>query len=219
MLNVEQTIISQYGNTATISQLVRNMNQYLDPRADFDTFYDFVWNVETAQGFGLDIWGRIVDVSRELTINAQQSYFGFSQALPGSFPFDEAPFYAGTPGSTQTYRLTDDAYRKLILTKALTNISTSDAPSLNQLLQNMFGDRGRCYVNDLGSMQIRYTFEFLLTDYEYAIMTQSGAIPRPAGVGGSIITTDAPVFGFSEAAAAPFDQAPFIQEGATHAII
>lgn len=219
MLNVEQTIISQYGNSATISQLVRNMNQYLDPRADFDAFYDFVWNVETAQGFGLDIWGRIVNVDRELTINALQSYFGFSQALPGSFPFDEAPFYAGTPGATQTFRLADDAYRKLILTKALTNISTSDAPSLNQLLRNMFGDRGRCYVNDLGGMQIRYTFEFLLTDYEYAIMTQSGAIPRPAGVGGSIITTDAPVFGFSEAAAAPFDQAPFIQEGATHAII
>lgn len=219
MIDVEQTIISQYGNSATITQLIHNMNEYLDPRADFDAFYDFVWNVESAQGFGLDIWGRIVNVSRELTINAQQSYFGFSDALPGSHPFDEAPFYAGTPGATQTYVLADDAYRKLILTKALTNISSSDAPTLNQLLQNMFGNRGRCYVNDMGGMQLRYTFEFLLTDYEYAIMTQSGAIPRPAGVGGSIITTDAPVFGFSEAAAAPFDQTPFIQEGATHAIV
>ena len=38
MINVEQTIISQYANSATISQLVRNMNTYLDPRADFDAF-------------------------------------------------------------------------------------------------------------------------------------------------------------------------------------
>ena len=78
MIDVEQTIISQYGTSATITKLIRNVNEYLDPRADFDMFFDFVWNVETAQGFGLDIWGRIVGIARELTINAQQGYFGFS---------------------------------------------------------------------------------------------------------------------------------------------
>ncbi len=219
MIDVEQTIISQYGNSATITQLVRNMNQYIDPRADFDAFYNFVWNVETAQGFGLDIWGRIVNISRELTIPAALTYFGYNEASPGSYPFGEAPFFVASSDATQTYRLADDAYRVLILTKALANISAVNAPTLNRLMQNLFAERGRCYVNDMGGMQLRYTFEFLLTDFEYAIMTQSGAIPRPAGVGAYIITTDAPVFGFSEAAAAPFDQAPFIQEGATHAII
>jgi len=219
MIDVERTIISQYANSATIVQLVQNMNTYLDPRADFDTFFDFVWNVETAQGFGLDIWGRIVNVSRELTVPAALTYFGFSDASPGSYPFGQAPFYVAASDATQTFRLADDAYRTLILTKALTNISAVNAPALNQLMRNLFAERGRCYVNDMGSMQLRYTFEFLITDYEYAIMTQSGSIPRPAGVGAYIITTDAPVFGFSEAAAAPFDQAPFIQEGATHAII
>jgi hypothetical protein len=216
MIDVEATIISQYGNSATISQLVRNMDQYVDPRADFDTFYDFVWNVETAQGFGLDIWGRIVNISRELQIPADPDFFGFSDALPGSFPFGEAPFYDGTPPATSTYRLADDAYRQLILVKALANISATNAPSLNQLLQNMFAGRGRCYVNDLGGMQLRYTFEFLLTAYEFAIMTQSGALPRPAGVGAVLINIEAPVFGFASDSA-PFGQAPFIQEGATHA--
>lgn len=220
MINVEQTIISQYGNSATITQLVRNMNEYLDPRADFDAFYNFVWNVETAQGFGLDIWGRIVNIKRELLVPDTPNYFGFSDALPGSFPFDEQPFYNGTAPATQTYRLSDSAYRQLILVKALTNISATNAPSINQLLQNLFEGRGRCYVNDTGEMTMRYTFEFLLTPYEFAIMTQSGALPRPAGVDATLITTNIPVFGFSEAgtgSAAPFGQAPFIQEGAIHA--
>ena len=70
MIDVERTIISQYANSATIVQLVQNMNTYLDPRADFDNFFDYVWNVESAQGFGLDIWGRIVGISRELLIPA-----------------------------------------------------------------------------------------------------------------------------------------------------
>ena len=69
MQNVEQTIISQYGNSATITQLINNMNAYIDPSADIDNFYNFVFNVETAQGFGLDIWGRIVNVSREVLTN------------------------------------------------------------------------------------------------------------------------------------------------------
>lgn len=221
MINVEQTIISQYGNSATITQLVYNMNQYLDPRADFDAFYDYVWNVQTAQGFGLDIWGRIVGIKRELLVTGDALYFGFNEALPGSYPFAEQPFYNGTPPATQTYTLGDDAYRTLILVKALSNISATNARSLNQLLQNLFGARGRCYVNDLGGMSIRYVFEFLLTSYELAIMTQSGAIPRPAGVNASLFTTNAPVFGFSEAGPgmAPFGQAPFIQEGATYATV
>lgn len=217
MIDVEKTIVSQYANSSTIVGLIRNMNDYIDPRSDFDNFFEFVWNVETANDFGLDIWGRIVNIKRELTIPAAADYFGFEEALPGAYPFGEQPFFDGTPPASQTYRLGTEAYRQLILVKALANISSTTAPSLNQLLQNLFASRGRCYVNDLGDMRIRYTFEFLLTPYELAIVTQSGAIPRPAGVGAILITTDAPVFGFAEAGAAPFDQAPFIQEGATYA--
>lgn len=69
MRNVEQTIISQYGNSAAISALIQGMNENIDPAADIDNFYNFVFNVETAQGFGLDIWGRIVNVSREILID------------------------------------------------------------------------------------------------------------------------------------------------------
>lgn len=221
MINVEETIISQYGNSATITQLVRNMDQYIDPRADFDTFFNFVWNVETAQGFGLDIWGRIVNISRELQIPPDATYFGFSDALPGSYPFEEQPFWDGVAGATNTYRLADDAYRQLILTKALANIASSNAPSLNQLLQNMFADRGRCYVNDMGGMQFRHTFEFDLTSQEYAIVTQSGVLPRPSGVNAILFQSALPLFGFSEAglSAAPFGQGVFIPQGAINAAI
>ena len=220
MIDVERTIISQYANSPTITQLIQNMNQYLDPRTDFDAFYDFVWNVDTAQGFGLDIWGRIVNIKRELQIPNDPVYFGFNEALPGSYPFNQAPFFDGNPAATQTYLLGDDAYRSLILTKALSNITSTNAPALNQLLQNMFSGRGRCYVNDLGGMQLRYVFEFDLTPVEYAIITQSGVLPRPSGVGAIIFQSALPLFGFSEAGdAAPFGQGVFIPQGAINAAV
>ncbi|WP_260481713.1 DUF2612 domain-containing protein [Bordetella hinzii] len=209
----DRTIISQYANSPTLRQLIRNMDEYINPDADFDRFYDYVWNVETAQGFGLDIWGKIVGVGRQLTIPGAETFLGFKEAytaataLTGAQPFGQATFWRGEQ-STQTYTLADDAYRTLILVKALANISDCTIPSLNRLLQNLFAGRGRCYVNDLGDMRMRYTFEFYLQPFELAILTQSNAIPRPAAVQASIAEIPTPnIFGFSEAGegVAPFN--------------
>jgi len=218
MVDVEQTIISQYATSRTIVQLVQNMNEYIDPSADFDNFYSFIWNVDTAQGFGLDIWGKIVNVSRQLTIPGGATYLGFEEAFTaptadtGPQPWGQAPFFTGAQ-DTETFTLSDDAYRTLILVKALANISNCTAPSLNQLLQNLFAGRGRCYVGDLGNMQMSFTFEFYLQPFEQAIMTQSGVIPRPAAVGAFIVQAPAPnIFGFAEAGtitSAPFGQGTF----------
>jgi hypothetical protein len=122
---------------------------------------------------------------------------GFKEGLNYQ-PFGQAPFYNGSV-ATNTYALADPAYRTLILVKALANISQCSARSLNQLLQNLFAGRGRCYVSDTGSMQMRFTFEFPLYPYEIAILTQSGAVPRPAAVNAKILQVDLPnTFGFKE---------------------
>jgi hypothetical protein len=183
---LEQTIISQYANSPTILALINNMNTYIDPRADLDNFYNIVWNVSTAEGFGLDIWGRIV-------------------ALPTGRYIYTNPVTV----------LTDAQFLPLILAKALSNISITSAPAFNQLLNNYFAGRGRCYVNDQGNMNMRYTFEFPLLPFEIQVMAQFGIFLRPAGVGVGLIVFDFPCFGFSEANSSDytgFDQAPFAQE-------
>jgi hypothetical protein len=197
MVNVEQTIVSQYANSPTLVQLIENMNGYVDPQADFDAFYAFVWNIQTAQAWGLDILGRIVNVSRQINIPGAVLNFGFKEGVNYQ-PFGQAPLYAGTPAST-VYSLSDDAYRTLILMKALLNISNNTAPAINQMLKNLFAGRGRCYVTDTGQMQIRFVFEFALFPYEIAILTQSNAVPRPAAVLAQVMQLDLPnTFGFKE---------------------
>lgn len=211
MKNVIDTIASQYANSPTIITLIDAMNQYIDPSVDLENFYNFVWNVDTAVGFGLDIWGRIVNVSRVLTIPNQLEYFGFEEQ-PEAEPLNQAPFYNGPP-DTEAYTLSDDAYRKLILTKALSNITTATAPGLNSLLRNLFADRGRAYVFDYGGMKMRFAFEFALEPFELAMLSQSGAIARPAGVEASVVQFDADeTFGFSEMGGViqPFDQGVFL---------
>lgn len=180
------TVVSQYSNSPTLVQLIANFNTYIDPSSNIDAFFQLVWNVDTAQGVGLDIWGRIVGVQRVLQV-ASGVYFGFAEADDNvETPFNQAPFYSGQP-TTGNFALTDDAFRTLIFAKALANISDGSILSINQILLNLFPARGDCYVTDLGSMRMTYTFAFALTPVEAAIVSQSGILPKPVGVAASVV--------------------------------
>lgn len=189
MKNIEQTIISQYGNSPTILALIQNMNQNIDPCADIDGFFNWIWNIDTAQGFGLDIWGRIIGINRIILTN----------------PITQ---------------LDDDDFRSLLFLKALSNISASNSPAQNQLLLNWQGAGMRAYVNDLGRMMMRYTFEYPLDPIDLVIIKTSGIFLRGAGVGGFLFNANLPMFGFREGgtrAYTGFNQAPFLPVGATSA--
>ena len=183
--DVLATVISQYANSPILLQLIYNMADYLDPTANFDAFYNLIWNVDTAQGYGLDVWGRIVGVSRVLQLPVNEDFFGFDPASD-AFPFNEGIFYGGGV-TTNNFALSDTAYRKLILAKALANISDGSIPSINQILINLFSEYGNCYVTDGEDMTMTYTFGSTLSLVDFAIVSQSGVLPRPAGVSATIV--------------------------------
>jgi hypothetical protein len=198
----EATVISQYANSPTILQLCDNLNEYVDQSTNFANFYNYVWNVDTAVGFGLDIWGVIVGVSRLLNVPTGVPYVGFympSESQPdqdwtpaGSSqpPYNDPPvggaMYTGY-NATTAYLLPDDAYRQLILAKAFANICTTTAPAINQILQNLYGP-GTAFVLNTGPMAISYNLTFTPTAIQLAILEQSGVIPTPPGVSVTINT-------------------------------
>lgn len=181
LLSAAVTLTNQYATDPVLSDLVAAFNQWFDPSANLDLFYDNVWNVLTAVGFGLDVWGRIVGVPRTINVTPPPDYLGFKEAEPGSYPFNQQPFYNG-PVQGTLFTLTDQSYRVLILTKALANICSFTAPAVNALLAFMFKGRGSCYVLDLGGMAIEYVFNFPLESWESSVLLQANLMPRPAGV-------------------------------------
>ena len=210
-----KTIISQYANSPVITAILLDFFADVDQTRNLDSFYDLIKNVDTAQGYGLDVWGRIVGVTRTLQIPVGK-WFGFEEATTASAdPFNQSALYSGGT-LTENYNLSDNAYRTLILAKALANISANTIPALNQMLLNLFPHRGNCYVTEgpkttewfgfeesqnavgfnqapfysgasLSRMQMTYTFEFTLSAVEYAIVTQSGVLPKPAGVKATVV--------------------------------
>lgn len=181
-----KTVISQYANSETLIDLIDASSQSIVPTVNVDAFFDNMWNISTAVGYGLDVWGKILNVSRTLSVPQDQVYLGFEEALPGSQPFNQAPFFAGQP-LANNFVLTDDAYRVLLYAKALFNITDGSIYSINNILLTLFKNRGNCYVVDGLNMTMAYKFEFTLSPVELTIVEQSGVLPRPSGVLASVI--------------------------------
>ena len=173
------TVIAQYANSPILLQLIANLAAYIDPTQRLDQFYQLVWNVDSAVGYGLDVWGRIVGVSRILQVPTGD-YWGFSQASDAE-PFNQAPFYNGA-NLTSNFALSDTAYRTLILAKAAANITDGSIPSLNAILMTIFPSYGNSYVIDNEDMTMTLAFGASLSAVDYAIVTTSGVIPKPTGV-------------------------------------
>lgn len=176
ILDIIDTILSQYANSPILLKLVRFFIEWFASGDRFDAWYRDVWNTATAKGYGLDLWGRILGVTRVLEVPAGV-YLGFEQDEQAR-PFGFGILYRGGR-STNSAALTDAAYRLLLLAKAALNITDGSTPSTNKILIALFGDG---YVRDNGDLTITYVFSRTLTPVETAIIYQSGAIPKPIGV-------------------------------------
>lgn len=224
-----KSVMRQFSNSPTLLALLDDFDQWVDLTQFSAAFLANVWDISTAQGFGLDIWGRILGQSRYLRIaQTPGDNFGFNiNSSPGTQwkPWSQAPFYGGATAGTVAFPLQDAYYRQLLLVKAAANIATCDCPSINALMRSMFGSRGRCYVGyDLAKpMHIGYHFEFFPTPVEKSII-ESGLFPQPAGTTATYIyeVINYTPFGFAgmntgadPAYVTGWNQGPFYAPGAT----
>jgi hypothetical protein len=181
------SVISQYANSPILTAMISSFNAAVDQTENIEDLYDMVWNVLTAEGWGLDVWGRIVGVIRTLHLpGGATNYIGFNEAGSSWTGFGQGGFYSGG-ALTENYVLADNDFRRLVLAKAATNICDGSIPAINAILLRLFPLRGNSYVIDGLDMTMTYRFEFPLTPVELAIVLQSGALPNPCGVVISIL--------------------------------
>jgi hypothetical protein len=192
MQNIKDTIMAQYANSPAILAIIEGLNDAIDPQYFIDDFYEYVYRLSTAKGFGLDIWADKVGVSRNAPMTDPVSKtLGFAD---GFEPWNSAPWSDG--GAFSSFRLSDAYLRKLIIVKAALNILYATAININKFLLMIFDGR-RAYYNITGHMTAEYVFEFSLTAFERLIVYTFKMLPQPCGVGISYRYVDVnQTFGF-----------------------
>lgn len=171
------TVQGQYGNSPSILQLISNFDQSVNPDADLLTILTFIWDIDTAQDFGLDILGALIDLPRQLA---------------------NTPFIYPERGPRGPYYMNDDQYRRAMFVKAWSNIGDHSFKSINVGMRKIAQGRGNAFASKLDTMMIKYNFYYGPQGYEYALLERGDVFIRPVGVGFDRKTIH-PYFGFVEA--------------------
>ena len=183
---MRKEIYHQYAHSPKLLSFIDGMARALTPINDLKNFYEMVFNIDSAEGIGLDIWGDILNIKRSLYLVIDET-------------------------ETQ-YTMTDEEYRIILKLSASKNISDATCGNIYKVLSTVFSQYGNIYVSDLGGMHLRYSFEFLLSDTKYAILKQTKVVPRPAGVGIEIYEIPSrKIIGFNGQELETFNNGTFFQ--------
>ena len=197
--DIAETVQSQYATSKRMRAVIDAFWQAINPKADIDLLYKKLVNPRTAEGYGLDVWGRIVAIGRSyLAVEDDTPYFGFDPpgdvVNPRLDNFGNAPFYKQVLGKV---RLGDTAFRTYVFLKALINISNSSLASLNQAVKLLFPD-AEIQVLHTGTMVLRILILSALSSSDKAALDNLPWLP--AGVGLEMYQVITPTFGFAGAA-------------------
>lgn len=208
MFQIDATVQSQYAASPHLRKLVDSFWEALDPGADIESIYNNMVNLDTAVGFGLDVWGRIVAIGRDYaSTDVTTPYWGYKP--PAGVindrvrNFGNAPFYKPVNG---TVRLTDTAYRTYILIKAMINIGDATLASLNRMLKVMFPDVTMSIVHT-DTMVLRLVVQTPISQADLdALLTLQWL---PAGVGLELYQVITPTWGLEGSGLETLDNGTF----------
>ena len=206
--DIAETVQSQYATSKRMRAVIDAFWQAINPKSDIDLLYRKLVNPRTAEGVGLDIWGRIVAIGRSyLAVDDDTPYFGFdppegvkNERLNS---FGNAPFYKQVMGKV---RLADTMFRTYVFLKALINISNSSLASLNQAVKLLFPDAD-IQILHTGTMVLRVLVLSPLSESDKAALDNLSWIP--AGVGLEMYQVITPTFGFAGTGLKNFDNGTF----------
>lgn len=185
--NLIQNVLWQYDNAAVLKSLVNSKNEWYSENLNgfWQQIIDDFLNINTANDWGLNLWGRILKVKRLYNVNGQQ------------------------------ISLSTELYRRLILGKIQLIRSNGTIPEINKYLNFVFSPyitptAFAAFAQDVYDMRIVYVLNFEPSDEELALIYSREMLPTPAGVEDKIyLMPESAIFGFDGSGFQPWNQAPF----------
>lgn len=177
-----KAILWQYNDAERLQKLLELKQQWYDENQTqfWQNWYDDVFNLDTANDFGLSVWSIILNVplvAEEGSDNGTKAIFGFGTYYSN---FNNSNF-ARTGGAL---RLTTEQKRLVLKLRYYQLISRGTVPEINQFLKTLFGNDGNVYVLDTLDMTFAvYVFTFNPSSQVQLILEKFDLLPRPAGVG------------------------------------
>lgn len=191
--NLLEAILWQYNEAEHLIKIVENKNKwYNDNITQFwNDWYRDVFNVDTANDFGLSVWAKILNVnfSTPPQETRNDNVFGFGDYFSN---FYQSNF---SPVQDDTYQLSLEQKRLIIkLTYQKYHILPS-VPEINKIIRALIAEDGYI-VDGLDMTTNLIVLTSQLDEGTQYILDTFDLLPRPAGVGVQTIVATGNEFGF-----------------------
>lgn len=192
-VNLLQAILWQYNDALRLQALLEQKQEWYDEnQRDFwQNWYRDVFDLRTANDFGLTVWAIILNIPLTITSGDDPDIerFGFGAFRLNFTRGNFAPSGSGV-------RLTTEQRRLVLRLRYFQLVSRGAIPEINQFLRSIFGELGNVYVLDGLDMTMTYVFTFAPPKNLFFVLRNFDVLPRPAGVGVNFVITTRLVFGF-----------------------
>ncbi len=176
-------ILWQYDKSTNLKNLISKKQEFYNDNVDefFSDWYNDVFNLDTANYFGLIIWSLILGCTEyiELTSKIGQKAFGFEIYHKN---FHESNFAL----SHYIYNLSTEALRKVLKAQMYNFNSNGSLYDINKVLNVIYPEHNPYATYDKNTNVLTYHFPIPLDEEDMNIVMFSNMFPTPIGVKRSI---------------------------------
>lgn len=176
-------ILWQYDKSTNLKNLISKKQEFYNDNVDefFSDWYNDVFNLDTANYFGLIIWSLILGCTEyiELTSKIGQKAFGFGKFHNN---FHESNFAL----SNYIYSLSTESLRKVLKTQMYNFNSNGSLYDINKILNIIYPEHNPYVTYDKNTNVLTYHFPIPLSEDDMNIVMFSNMFPAPVGVKRSI---------------------------------
>ncbi|MDR0805936.1 MAG: DUF2612 domain-containing protein [Enterobacteriaceae bacterium] len=193
-----KAILWQYEGAENLKALARFKEAYFNRSTTgfWSDWYRDVFNIDTANDFGLSVWGRILDVPLGIDVPpSDNTKIGFG------FGVNKANFKSNfNRNNDYTLSLTTSQKRLLVRMRYFNLTVSPTVININSFLRQFFwkGDSKVFVLDPLNMSYMLYVFSFAPDENLRLLLENFDLMPRPSGVGVKFIVATKISFGFGK---------------------
>lgn len=182
-INVLQVLTWRHEKSVNLRQIVQDKQDWLDTnnRDFWNDWYTDVFDLRTANDFGLSVWALILDLpifSSSPAVDA--AVWGFSA---NNRNFSNGNFAGAT---SSIVPLTTEELRLALRMRFYQLHTDGTVPHINAFLNSLFGDQGVAFMRDNRDMSVTFVFNFALPSNLSFVLENYNILPTPHGVSATI---------------------------------
>lgn len=195
-VDLMRTILWQYESAGSAIALAQNDQTFIDAqyKGFWESWFNDVFNLPTANEFGVMVWSRILDYPIVLLGWMRQDKYIWGFGVPGLDPEDQphANFGNGSFGQPPNLKnmVTVDEARKLLLLRWFQLFGNPTFPQIAEVMKRVFGDDLYSILEHVAPKIISYVFFGMVVSWGFqTAIEETDILPRPAGVRADVYFT------------------------------